>query len=204
MRASTLHVGTIAGILLAGAVAMSAQQAARPSGGLTAAGGTARVSAEFLIGPEDVLSILFWRDKEMTGDVTVRPDGFITLPLLGELRAAGLTPTALATAIQTAAGRYLTDPNVTVVVRQINSRNTYITGEVNAPGAYPLTGPRTIMQAIALAGGVREFANLDEITILREQQGQTRAFKFNYSDVSRGRNLGQNFELQPGDTIVVP
>jgi polysaccharide export outer membrane protein len=93
---------------------------------------------------------------------------------------------------------------VTVVVRQINSRKVYITGEVNAPGAYPLTGPRTVMQAIALAGGVLEYARVDEITILREVQGKTQAFRFNYSDVSKGRKLDLNIELQPGDTIVVP
>jgi polysaccharide export outer membrane protein len=161
-------------------------------------------AAEFLIGPEDVIGILFWREKEMTGDVTVRPDGVITLPLIGEIRAAGLSQTALAAEIQSKASRYLTDPNVTVMTRQINSRRVYITGEVNAPGAYPLTGTRTVMQAIALAGGVREFARKDEITVLRANGNQPRALRFNYDEVARGRRLEQNVELQPGDTIVVP
>jgi polysaccharide export outer membrane protein len=160
--------------------------------------------AEYQIGPEDVLGIVFWREKELTGDVTVRPDGIITLLLIGEVQAAGKTPTLLASEIQRAADRYLTEPNVTVIVRQINSRKIYITGEVNAPGAYPLTGPLTVMQIIALAGGVREFASLDGITVLREDRGRTRVLTFNYEEVARGRRLEQNFELQPGDTIVVP
>jgi polysaccharide export outer membrane protein len=162
------------------------------------------VYKEYLIGPEDVLGIVFWREKELTGEVTVRPDGIVTILLIGEIHAAGKTPTALALEIQRAAERYLTEPNVSVAVRQINSRKIYITGEVNAPGAYPLAGPLTVVQAIALAGGVREFAELGSITILREERGQTRAMNFSYEEVARGRRLEQNLELQPGDTIVVP
>jgi polysaccharide export outer membrane protein len=159
---------------------------------------------DYVIGPEDVLGVVFWRDTEMTGDVTVRPDGRITLPLIGELRAAGLTSEQLKTQIQTAATKYLTDANVQVIVRQINSRKVYVTGMVTTPGSYPLTGPRTVMQAIALAGGVTEFADSENISILRTENGKTVSFKFNYKDVSKGRKLEQNLLLQPGDTIVVP
>jgi polysaccharide export outer membrane protein len=188
-------------IVLVGAPCTAAQA---NSAGSSAAAKVPPTVDEFLVGTEDVLGVLFWREKEISGDVTVRPDGIITLPLVGEIRAAGKTPTALAEEIETLADRYLTEATVTVIVRQINSRKIYITGEVNAPGAYPLTGPLTIMQAIALAGGVLEYARLSDITILRDVEGQTRAFRFNYEDVSRGRKLNQNFALQPGDTIVVP
>lgn len=158
----------------------------------------------YVIGPEDVLGILFWRDQEMSGDVTVRPDGMITLPLMGDMKAAGLTPDALKQQIQQAAAKYINDANVTIVVRQINSRKVFITGQVSTPGAYPLTGPRTVMQLIALAGGLTEYADVKNISIMREEQGRTRSFKFNYKDVSRGKNLQQNIALQPGDTVVVP
>lgn len=162
------------------------------------------VDASFVIGPEDVLGILFWRDADISGDVSVRPDGRVTLPLIGDIIAAGVTPAALRDQIQAASAKYLTDPNVTVVVRQINSRKVYITGEVAKPGAYPLTGPRTVMQLISLAGGVTQFAKTDSISILRPERGQTRAFSFNYKHVAEGRNVQQNIQLQPGDTIVVP
>jgi polysaccharide export outer membrane protein len=162
------------------------------------------VGDDFVIGAEDVLGILFWREADFSGDVAVRPDGRITLPLLGDMVAAGVTPTALRDQIQTAATKYLTDPNVTVVVRQVNSRKVFITGEVAQPGAYPLMGPRTVMQMISLAGGLTQFADSKKISILRQEEGRTRAFTFNYKDVAQGKNVQQNIQLQPGDTIVVP
>jgi len=162
------------------------------------------VSPDFVIGPEDVLGILFWREADFSGDVAVRPDGRITLPLLGDIVAAGVTPAALRDQIQTASTKYLSDPNVTVVVRQINSRKVFITGEVAQPGAYPLTGPRTVMQMISLAGGVTQFADTEKISVLRQEQGQTRSFNFNYKEVAQGKKIQQNIQLLPGDTIVVP
>lgn len=160
--------------------------------------------SDYVIGPEDVLGVMFWREQDMSGDVTVRPDGIITLPLLGEVRAAGLRPDTLRQQIQDAAAKYLTDANVAIVVRQINSRKIFITGQVSSPGAYPLTGPRTVMQLIALAGGLVEYADAENITIMRQEAGKTRSFKFNYKDVSKGKNLEQNISLLPGDTVVVP
>lgn len=159
---------------------------------------------DYVIGPEDVLGVLFWRDTEMSGDVTVRPDGKVTLPLIGEIVAAGLKPDALREQVHKAADKYLSDPNVTIVVRQINSRKVFITGEVTTPGAYPLVAPRTVMQIIALAGGLTEYADSKAITVMRTQNGAAKSFKFNYKDVSRGKGLEQNILLQPGDTIVVP
>jgi polysaccharide biosynthesis/export protein len=160
--------------------------------------------ADYVIGPEDVLGVLFWRDTDMTGDVTVRPDGKITLPLIGDIQAAGLPPDALRDLVQKGAEKFINDANVTVVVRQINSRKVFITGEVATPGAYPIIGPRTVMQIIALAGGLNEYADAKSITVMRTENGATKSFKFNYRDVSRGKGLEQNILLQPGDTIVVP
>jgi polysaccharide biosynthesis/export protein len=158
----------------------------------------------YVIGPDDVLGVLFWRDTEMTGDVTVRPDGKVTLPLLGDIQAAGLSPEALTKVIQEAASKFQQDPSVTIVVRQINSRKVFITGQVTNPGAFPLTGPRTVMQLIAVAGGLTEYADKKNITIVRFVNGQQQVFKFNYNDVARGKALAQNIVLQPGDTVVVP
>jgi polysaccharide export outer membrane protein len=160
--------------------------------------------AGYIIGAEDVLGIVFWREPEMNGDVTVRPDGKVTLPLIGEMRAEGMGPEALRDQIKQAAAKYMSDANVSVVVRQINSRKVFITGRVTTPGTYTLAGPRTVMQIIALAGGLNEYADAKNITVLRAANGQSRSFKFNYKDVARGKKLEQNILLQPGDTIVVP
>lgn len=159
---------------------------------------------DYVIGPEDILGIVFWREPEMNGDVTVRPDGRVTLPLIGEMRAEGLRPEALRDQIQAAAGKYMAAPNVSVVVRQINSRKVFITGRVTTPGTYPLAGPRNVMQIIALAGGLNEYADAKNITVLRNVNGKSVSFKFNYKDVSKGLKLEQNILLQPGDTVVVP
>jgi len=158
------------------------------------------VPTDYRIGTEDVLGILFWREMEMSGDVTVRPDGIITLPLLGDVRAVGLTTDQLKDVLQKNASKILTDANVTVVVRQINSRKVYVTGQVGMSGAYPLIGPRNVVQAIAMAGGLSEYAKGDKILIIRGSQ----TFKFNYKEVIEGRKLEQNILLQPGDQIVVP
>ena len=162
------------------------------------------VSAEYVVGAGDVLGINFWRDADMTGDVTVRPDGRITLPLIGDINALGLTPEQLKGHITKAASKLIEDPSVTVIVRAINSRKVFITGQVTTPGAYPLTGPLTVMQVIALAGGLTEYADRKNITIMRTEDGQARNVKFNYSEVSKGKSLSQNILLKPGDTVVVP
>ena len=167
-------------------------------------GPTVAVEPGFTIGPEDVLGVLFWRDQEMSGDVTVRPDGMITLPLIRDIKAAGLTPAELADRIQQAAREFIGDPSVTVVVRQMNSRKAFITGEVARPGAYPLASTTTVMQLIAIAGGLTEFADGKNISIMRVEGGQTKTFEFNYKDVAKGKKRQQNLVLKPGDTVVVP
>lgn len=163
-------------------------------------GPQAELAPDYVIGPEDVIGVIFWREMEMTADVTVRPDGMISVPLIGDIRATGLRPEALAEKLQEAGGKYLTDPNATVVVRQVNSRKVFIGGEVRNPGVFQLTGPRTVLQIIAQAGGLSEYAKSDKITIVRGGK----VFKFNYKDVSQGKRMEQNIQLQPMDTINVP
>jgi polysaccharide export outer membrane protein len=211
MRAQELAVRILATIMIAlasGALPGRLTAQALQSPTIVAAPGPASVApatpSDYVIGPEDVLGVLFWRDQEMSGDILVRPDGRITLPLIGEMQAAGVRPEVLRGQIQAAADKYLSDTNVTVVVRQINSRKVYITGEVTTPGSYPITGPRSVMQLIALAGGVSEYADSNNISIMRIQNGQTVIFKFSYKDVAKGKKLEQNIPLQPGDTVVVP
>jgi polysaccharide export outer membrane protein len=159
---------------------------------------------DYVIGADDVLSIVYWRDKDMTGEVTVRPDGKISLPLLNDVHAAGLTPTQLADRLTEASRRYIEDPNVTVVVHQINSRKVFITGEVAKPGPYPLTEPTNIVQLISIAGGLRDYANGKKIVVVRTENGRPVTYPFNYKDVESGKNLRQNIELKPGDTVIVP
>jgi polysaccharide export outer membrane protein len=162
------------------------------------------VPAGFVLGPEDVVGVLFWRDKDMSVEVTVRPDGRITLPLINEVQAAGLTPEQLRDNLTTAAAKYMEDPSVSVVVKAINSRKVFITGQVAKPGSYPLTSPTSVMQLIALAGGLQEFADSKKIIVMRTDNGRPVAYAFNYKDVLRRKNLRQNIELKPGDTVVVP
>lgn len=158
----------------------------------------------YVIGADDVLSIVFWKDKDMSADARVRPDGRIALPLINEVQAAGLTPEQLHDRLLEESKKYMEDANITVVVREINSRRVFITGQVNKPGTYPLTSATTVMQLISLAGGLQEYANGKKIMIMRSEGGKQISLAFNYKDVSHGKNLKQNVELKPGDTVVVP
>ena len=140
----------------------------------------------------------------MTADVAVRPDGKISLPLLNDVTAAGLTPSQLRDHLVEASKQYFEDPSVTVVVRQMNSRKVFITGEVNKPGPYPLIAPTTVLQLISIAGGLHEYADSKKILIVRNENGKPTSFAFNYKDVVSRKNLRQNILLKPGDTVIVP
>jgi polysaccharide export outer membrane protein len=157
----------------------------------------------YVIGPDDALAIIFWFEKDMSADVVVRPDGKISLPLINDIQAVGLTPEDLRVAIQTGAEKFVEDPTVSVVVKAINSRKVFITGNVGKPGHYPLSGPTTVLQLIATAGGLLEYADKKKIGILRSENGRMMRFPFNYEDVAKGKNIRQNIELKPGDTVVV-
>jgi len=191
-------------LLAAGARAQEARTTAPEAAQSALAGGRPVVDppAGFVIGPGDVLSIVFWRDKEMSSQVTVRPDGKITLPLLNEVQAVGLTPADLRARLTAESKRFFETANVTVVVQQINSLKVFITGQVAKPGPYPLIAPTTVLQLISMAGGLKDFADSKNIMIVRRDGQQTSSFLFNYKEI--GRNLKQDIELRPGDTVVVP
>ena len=162
------------------------------------------VPPDYVIGPEDILTGVFWREKDLSSDVVVRPDGRISLPVLQDVHAAGLTPEQLRETLTKTAERFVEDPNVTVVVKEINSRRVYITGMVAKPGHFNLTSPMSVVQLIAIAGGLLEYADATNIMSMRTENGTPTSQKFNYKEVTEGKNLKQNILLKPGDTVIVP
>ncbi len=164
----------------------------------------ATADPNYVIGPQDVLDIDVWKETELTRSVPVRPDGKISLPLLNDVQAAGLTPTQLSEKITTALKKFITDPQVTVIVTQINSQRVYILGEMVRPGAYPLLPGMTVLQALSSAGGFTQFANMKKIYVLRGEGGKQEKFPFNYKEVVKGKSPEQNIVLMAGDQIVVP
>jgi len=187
---------------------ISAQQqqpapAATPNSAPAAPAG-ATLPPGYVIGPDDVLMIVFWREKDMSAEVTVRPDGKISLPLLNDVDAAGITPEQLRLNLEKAAAKLMSEPNASVVVKTINSRKVYITGNVLRPGNYPLNGEMTVLQLIAVAGGLQEYADSKNIVILRKVDGREQRLKFNYKDVTKQKHPEQNIALKPGDTVIVP
>jgi polysaccharide biosynthesis/export protein len=159
----------------------------------------------FIIGPGDVLDINFWKEPYISMAVTVRSDGNISLPLIKEVQASGRTPRQLEREIASKLRPYISEPEVTVIVKEIKSQKFNILGQVVRPGSYPLTGSMTALDAIALAGGFRDFAKQKKIYILRKNpDGSESKLLFNYIAVAKGKNSDQNIKLQPGDTIIVP
>jgi polysaccharide biosynthesis/export protein len=159
----------------------------------------------YVIGIGDSLDINVWKEGELSKDVMVRPDGMISLPLVGEIKALGLTPVQLQDQLTTALSKVLSDPQVTVIVQSVNSLSFNIMGNVLKPGYYPLVHPITILDAIALSGGFRDFAKEKKIYILRtDANGKQEKLYFNYKQVIRGQRMAQNIMLQPRDTLVVP
>jgi polysaccharide biosynthesis/export protein len=160
--------------------------------------------ATFIIGNDDVLAINVWKEPDISRSIPVRSDGKISLPLVGEVQAAGQTPAALEKDIASKLRNYISEPEVTVMVQQVNSQKFNILGQVVRPGAYVIANSPTVLDAIALAGGFRDFAKQKSIYVLRQSpEGETR-LPFNYKDVAQGKNMSQNVKLQPRDTIIVP
>jgi polysaccharide export outer membrane protein len=159
----------------------------------------------YIIGNSDVLAITVWKEPEISRSIPVRPDGKISLPLVGELQATGRTPLQLEQEISGKLKSYITNPDVTVIVQQINSEKFNVLGRVAKPGSYPLTASTTVLDALATAGGFMDFAKQKGVYILRRSPGgsQTR-LNFNYKDVIKGKHLEQNVRLEPGDTVIVP
>ncbi len=159
----------------------------------------------YVIGVGDGLGINVWKESDLSKNVPVRPVGMITLPLIGEIKAAGLTPVQLQEQITTALGRVMSDPQVVVLVEAVNSLSFNIMGNVLKPGYFPLSRPLTILDAIALSGGFRDFAKEKKIYILRaDANGKEQKIYFNYKQVIKGQKMSQNIMVEPRDTIVVP
>jgi polysaccharide biosynthesis/export protein len=155
---------------------------------------------EYEVGPGDVLAIRVWREPELSQQQAVRPDGKITMPLVGDIGVNGMTPQAIQKQLGESLGEYILNPNVMVLVLQVRSKKFTITGQVGRPGSYPLLAPTTVLDALTNAGGFRDFANTKKITIIRG----TERFNFNYKDVIKGKGMEQNIMLEDKDLIVVP
>jgi polysaccharide biosynthesis/export protein len=162
------------------------------------------LAPDYVIGTGDILAVVFWRQPDMSAEVVVRPDGRISIPLLNEVEVKGLTPEQLRLKLTSEAEKFVQDPNVTVVIKQIHSRIVYITGQVQRPGPYSLTTSMTVLQLLSTAGGLLEYADEKNITIMRDVNGKTVHYTFNYKDILNRKNLKQNIELKPNDTIIVP
>ncbi len=161
-------------------------------------------SASYLIGAGDLLGVNVWREPEMSQKLVVRPDGMISLPLIGEVPASGRTPGSLAGEISEKLKAFLTDPHVTVIVVEVHSKWFVVMGEVNKPGRFPLVRPITVMEALSEASGFREFAKTDKMYVLHQVNGKTLRVPFHYKQVVKGKRLNENIEVHDGDTIVVP
>lgn len=186
-------------VLIVGLLSASAQNP-EPSGSGTAA---SQVPSTYVIGPDDVLYISVWKEPDLTNTLPVRPDGMVSMPLLHDVQAAGLTPTQLSDSITEKLKKYITDPHVTVVVTQMNSQRIYVMGEVQHTGAMNLLPGMTVLQALA-AAGFTQFANTKGIYILRDEHGTQRKIPVDYKKLVKGEDINQNIVLKPRDTIVVP
>jgi len=158
---------------------------------------------EYVIGPDDVLHIAVWKEGDLTATLPVRPDGKISLPLLNDVQAAGMTPMQLASSLTEKLRKYLADPRVTVVVTQINSKRIYMVGEVARTGAMPMLPNMTVLQALSTAG-LTQFANTKKIYVMRNENGKEVKMPVNYHKLVKGQDTERNYILRPGDTIVVP
>ena len=158
----------------------------------------------YVIGPEDVLEVAVWQNQDLSRTATVRPDGMIGLPLIGDVQAAGLTPAQVQISIGQKLVPYMGTPQVAVIVQQINSWRIYVQGEVRTPGVYPIRSYVALSQAITMAGGFTEFAKKSRIQVIRKRKNATEFFKINYNDIIKGNEDRNNLMLIPGDTVIVP
>jgi len=208
----------VAALVLISSIALAqdapASSAASPDSDKTATDKTASdkttpvVSAslagpEYVIGPEDVLHIAVWKEADLSATLPVRPDGKISLPLLNDVQASGLTPEQLKDSVTEKLKKYIADPRVTVVVAAINSKRIYLTGEVLHSGPMAMSPNMTVLQALSSAG-LNQFANTKRIYVLRTENGKQQKLPVNYRKLVKGEQIEQNYLLQPGDTIVVP
>ncbi len=158
----------------------------------------------FLLGPGDVIEVSVWKDQDLTRQVIVQPDGYISFPLIGEVKAAGRTIPEVRKEVSKRLSEYMSMPNVTVTPVKIESYKVYVIGKVNKPGMFVVLPRITVLQALSMAGGTNPFADLGDIVIIRHTpKGETK-IDFDYNDVASGKRLEQNIELQSGDVVLVP
>lgn len=207
MRAMLEKLGIAAALtcaLMIPAQGQKSDQAASAKSNETTQHQPANTDPNYVIGGQDVLDISVWKEPDLTRSVPVRPDGKISLPLLNDVQAAGLTPSQLAAQITESLKKFVTNPQVTVIVSAINSQRVYILGEVNRAGAYPLLPQMNVLQALSSAGGFTQFANPKKIYVMRTTNGKQEKYPFNYNNVIKGKDADENIVLLPGDTIVIP
>jgi len=178
--------------------------AAKPAAAAAVAAPAGPDADAYRIQAGDVLVVSVWNEKDLQGEVLVRPDGGISFALAGDLKAAGETVSAVGEALTARITKYIPDPVVTVAVKAINGNHVYVVGKVNRPGEFPFNRPIDVMQALALAGGTTPYAALSDIRILRREGGRQVAMKFDYTDVEKGKALDSNVLLKSGDTVVIP
>jgi polysaccharide export outer membrane protein len=213
---SWIKIATISSLLVAVSVILSSEDAGQnappkdKNGAPTAVtsnppAASSAVDDDYVIGPDDVLLINVWKEQDLSRPVPVRPDGKITLPLVGDVVASGLTPKQLQANIEQDLGKYISKPAVTVIVQEVKSHRFNVVGQVQKPGSYLLANRTTVLDGLALAGGFREWAKVKSIYVLRtEANGTQTRLPFNYKKVLKGEANGQNVQLKTGDTIVVP
>jgi polysaccharide biosynthesis/export protein len=203
MKEIRIAVG-VALLLISGlALSQSAAASGSRSDATTGSSSNPTVGPEYVIGPDDVLHIAVWKEPDLTATLPVRPDGMISLPLLNDVQASGMTPMQLAASLTEKLRKYVSDPRVTVVVTQINSKRIYLVGEVGHTGALPMLPNMTVLQALSNAG-LTQFANPKKIYVLRNTNGKQEKLPVNYNRLLKGQDMDRNYVLRPGDTIVVP
>jgi polysaccharide export outer membrane protein len=168
------------------------------------AGSASSGKVDYRVGPGDVIEVLVWKEPEASSTVVIRPDGKISLPLINDLEVTGKAPMEIQAIVTERLDPYIKAPNVTVTVKEINSKKVFVLGEIARPGAYEITQPTTVLQVLTEAGGLQPFAKQNSIYILRTENDKQAKFPFRYKDVLKGERIDQNILLKPGDTIVVP
>ena len=192
------------GLSVVAVIALSTSMWAQDGSNKSASGEASSASnSAYVIGAEDTLHVSVWKEPDLTATLPVRPDGKISMPLLNDVQAAGLTPMQLADSVTEKLKKYISDPRVTVVVTAMNSQRVFLMGEVTHTGPTPLLPGMTVLQALS-AAGFTQFASTKKIYVLRVENGKQTKLPFNYNHVIKGEDVAQNILLRPGDTIVVP
>jgi len=197
-----IAVMSLGGLLVVGVA--YAQQGKAPSTGVKIYGEVAADSEKYVIGPEDVLSIHVWNEEALTRQVPVRSDGKISLPVIDEVHAAGLTPLQLKEKLTLRLKEFIDNPSVSVIVIEANSQKVFVSGEVRTPGVYRLRSETTLLQIIPMAGGFTEWADQKKILIIRKEAGKDKRIIVNYKKIVSGEDMSYNVHLKPGDTVIVP